>query len=164
MPSCPKRIKNECSDDTYCRVRVFRPRKEDGPKGLNREERQESSIKKMKNVNRNRPKSLKYKVIRNGNGEIVPVKNGGLGHIYTYACYPKHRGHEKFKENNSAYTEAFKNAYPICNDIELPESELLKIQESGDMTVGKAKRVKFGDCMRKSIKSQIKMMKMSGSI
>jgi len=134
MVGCPDYIK--CPTGKYCIAKKFTPIKKDIPQTLSIKEREKSSLEKMKLVNRQRknlPKGERkppYKPIYMPKTKRVWNAND-FGHIYGYACYDLTDAQKQFKEDNSAYTEAFRVAVNECRSTDsygnlIPGKEYLR--------------------------------------
>ena len=119
MVGCPSHIK--CPTDKYCAGKKFTPIKTDIPQILSLKEREESSLRKMKQFNsQRRKKGVKkppYKPIYTNKSKKIWNEND-LGHIYGYACYPSTEANKKFKIDNSSYTVAFGVATKECKSTD----------------------------------------------
>jgi hypothetical protein len=133
VASCPEYAKDMCPNSRQCRAKVFTPRREDGPKGLDIPERQESALEKIKAVNKGRGKYEKYKPLRDKNGGLVPAKDGTPGHILAFACYPKTEQQKQFvkdyEHNTRAFTAAAKNLCTSENGYKTAEERRQCISE-----------------------------------
>lgn len=110
VASCSRELKQKCSEGTYCRLRTFSMRREDGPKQYKPNERAKFAAKRAREDG--------YIPLKNKNGFFVaPRGHGGKGHVLGYKCHKMDEHKKRFREDNREYTEIFKIAAQNCSGI-----------------------------------------------